>query len=265
MRKRKDAISLFELLGKEKLHPSGQVQTPPAAPAPPVRPVAPAVRVTARPAAVPSAPAPAGRPAQPVPLQPTVRMPPPLAMPGRLEPLMAVMGRQVQVSLTYGWAVAGGSALVVLLIVAFLLGRVSVGAAPVPKQADTLEKALAPGQEQPVEPPPKPPVAPPTTSDQWIPGKWYLVVQQTLGAHPDQDAQTIAAWLNAKGEPVRPVRTRDGKYYVMSLTPFDSDKSPEAVQFAQTMETVGKQYRADGGQYDFRNCWFYQEKAPPRE
>lgn len=252
MRKRKDAVALFELIGKEKLQRTDAGE---ATPSPETAPV-PVATVAPPPT---RAPVQMAVPADPPPARPAA-----VAFgeaPGRLEPLKAAMGRPLDLPLTVGWAVAGAAVVVVLLVLSFVLGRVTAGAddaVVVDEATAELEQAdqAAPKQATAATP------ATPAATAKRVSGKWYLVIQETsFSKQPARDAQVVADWLNSKGEPAQAVRTPDGKFYVMSTTAFDSSSGAEAQTFARSIEVLGKQYQSEGGQYDFRSPWFNQERA----
>lgn len=96
----------------------------------------------------------------------------------------------------------------------------------------------------------------------WQKGKSYLVIQSLAGEAPAdyQEAQRIAAFCNANGQPAAVARytnPRSGtkRYIVWSLTPFDAPTTRQAEQanrFALAIEALGKKYFAKHKTYDFR-------------
>ena len=278
MRKRKDAMALFELIGPDKVRPPDRAgspmavaeASPPPPTAAPAAPVAPAPRP-----AMPTAPRPAAPVHQSVvaamtqaagkPAPPQTASGSPVA--ARFEPLLAAMGRPVLVTLKLGHAIAVGAALVILLVVVFVLGRASVDTAPDSGPVDDQSMAATLGQTQapPVGTDEQAPARPAAALPKRIPGKYYLVIQTTSGANPEQDALEVARWLVSHGEPAQAVKI--GKQFcVISLTAFDSRESPEIDGYAKTIEMLGKQYRGEGGQYNLSQTvngvmkpWFYRE------
>ena len=96
-----------------------------------------------------------------------------------------------------------------------------------------------------------------------VKGKYYLVVQGMRGMTDELrgEADAIAAFLNARGEPVKVMTFRGppAQYIVVSLRGFDLPDSPEAKRYLRAIEEQGKLYRGQGGRYDFKqgdNGWF---------
>jgi len=275
VRKRKDAIALFELIGKDKIRTPGESPSPePAAATAVVAPrPAPAAPRPSMPVAAPAGPRPLAPAPAPAAARPAPQGPPSLVSAAtRLSaalaggrPAIAAMGKQLRFTLNVGWAVGIGASLVVLLVLAFVLGRASAGskapAAAGPQ--DDLAVALNASAEQPVQTADQ---APATPTARRVSGRYYLIIQTTLGANAEQDAQAIAGWLNGKGEPASVVRNKAGQYFVMSQTGFGSDSSPQAQEYAKSIEVLGKQYRDEGGQYNLSQSpggrfkpWFYSQ------
>jgi hypothetical protein len=153
------------------------------------------------------------------------------------------------------------------LVLVFVLGRASAGSkAPPAAPQDDLAAALDPSVDQPAQTANQTPPAPAAPTARRVSGRYYLIIQTTLGANAEQDAQAIAGWLNGKGEPASVVRNKAGQYFVMSQTGFGSDSSPQAQEYAKSIEVLGKQYRDEGGQYNLSQSpggrfkpWFYSQ------
>lgn len=172
-------------------------------------------------------------------------------LPRTREPIFSTAGGRMRVSLNYvsGGVAAGG--FVLLLLVAFLLGRSSASPGKSVEQpppgAPPLNPAVVRGIEQ----------GPSTGSPPArVKGKHYLIIQSMMG-NTDRhkaDAQKIVEFLHRNGEEAETRPTTSGSWVVLSFRPYDSPQSPEAIQFAQKIEELGKKYtsRAEGGQYDFR-------------
>ncbi len=158
-------------------------------------------------------------------------------------------------SLGYGTALAVGVVFLLLLGGAFWLGRATAG--------DGAEPALA-GTDLSERTPVSPDVAQPANAEQptavsdppRIKGKHYLIVQGLQGTSEKLKARAIAiaAFCNENGEPVTVGRYPGAKpqFVVWSLQGFDSTNSAEAINFARTIEKLGKLYMREHGGYDFR-------------
>jgi len=234
VRKRKNMMAFYEAFSKTKLK----------------RPDEP-VAVGTKPytVAAPTPTAAATPPAKPV--KPTVQ--PGWEVFG--EPIVSTAGKRLRLSLTQGHCITAGSALVVLLILSFILGRASVPkeAPPPEEQADAMLMIQAAPDTQTTQPP-KAQLPPPTTRTR-IPGKFYLVIQQALGSAQQQeaDSRAIVAWLREQDEPATVARfdNRAG-FFVWSLTGFDSPTGEDAIKYAQSIELLGRKYGSEGGKYKFK-------------
>ncbi|MGA2266077.1 MAG: hypothetical protein ABSH10_06560 [Phycisphaerae bacterium] len=252
---------------------------PPEAPKPP-KAVAPPPVLEPSPFDVPARPLPAAA-----------------ARPRKPERLIAKEGKWLKLALTPAHAVAAGVVLVVLIAIVFVLGRVAksssrhappaantpaVAKAPmVPAKPAAADKAVRAAVVERHESPLLPKTAEPAKETKEAPaaakaappaadgaaelkkGKYYLVVQGLRGMDSSHraDADAIAAFLNANGEPVT-VMTYKGtpqQYIVLSKRGFDSPDSPEAKKYLRAIEEQGKLYKNQGGKYDFNqgeSGWF---------
>jgi len=194
--------------------------------------------------------------AQPAPEAPPKRSAPvaPKPKPARPEPTWT-SPEPSGMGLGYGAALAIGILFLLLLGGAFWLGRATA--------AGSGEPALA-GTNRSEQTPVRPEVAQPAKAEQptaashppRIKGKHYLIVQglQGTGAEHLAEARAIQAFCNEMDEPVTVGKypgTRP-QYVVWSLEPFDSTDSPGAINFARTIEKLGKLYLSKHGKYDFR-------------
>jgi len=262
MAKRKGSLSLFEVIGRKPnstgpapapLTGPGMIATPVQTsragqtPPPQARPMAAALSQN-------TAGSSAGQPAVRPPAMPGQAAPPVARPTKRVEPPFERCGDQYRVSLNFtSWAIVGG-ALLVLLVAVFMVGRASVarpvafagapdgGSAPTGESGATdgnntgtpTDKAAAAGKRQV--------------------GKYYLVIEtMTLGDKQRQraDAEKIVDFLKAHDVPadLRSDRTQT-HVVVWSLTPFDSDKSEVANDFAEKIKKLGSQYHPQD--YHFR-------------
>ena len=195
-------------------------------------------------------------PAQPAPEAPPTRAAPvaPRPQPARPEPTWT-NPEPKGTSLGYGTALAVGILFLLLLGGAFWLGRATA--------AGSNEPALA-GTNLSEQTPVRPDAAEPAKAEQptavshppRIKGKHYLIVQgvQGMGDEDLADARAIEAFCNEMNEPVTVGKYPSAKpqFVVWSLKGFDSTNSPEAINFARTIEKLGKLYLSKHGKYDFR-------------
>ena len=276
MVKKKNAPALFELIHKGKVKPGEQLSVPdwmsggrkPLRVPPVQAPRAEAAPVSEGP---PASPRPGGVPGARV-------KPPRLA---RLrEKLLAAEGKRLRVTISPTQAVLAGVAAVLVIAAVFVLGLVakhSSRGAQAPQQAGR----QPPAQGRPLHAnvgaerretlaaktpePPAPPVNPGPRGGEPVlaKGKYYLVVQGLMGMTDEQraDAEAIAQFLNARGEPVAVMvfKGPPRQYVVVSLRGFDMPDSSEAKGYLQAIEEQGRLYHNQGGRYDFRQGekgWF---------
>jgi len=173
-------------------------------------------------------------------------------------PILAVADGRVTVSLNYVSCAVAGAAVLLVLVLAFVLGRAS---APGPKgRADTpaARANLVVGAR------------PPRTTPR-VPGKYYLVIQELGGltAALKEDGRAVADYCEAaRGDPATVVS--DGRQYVvLSGKAFDRPDSPEARVYAADIDALGKRYQTDtNSRYDFNQMdtrgrldpWFRKEQ-----
>jgi hypothetical protein len=280
--KKKDAPAFLELIQKGKAKPGALIAVPDwmtggkkPVKTPSVQPSAPA---EGSPQAVELPPAVAEAPPQAAtealePLPQPARPPAPPPRPSRArERILAAEGKRLRLSVTPGQAVMGGVAAVLLIVAVFVLGLLARRSSSSPKPPPvgragnpdvSLRATIGPerGELPPAGienraglPPGEPMLAK---------GKYYLVVQGMMGITERHraDAEAVAAYLNAKGEPVA-VTVFPGpprQYIVVSLRGFDRADSPDAQAYVKAIEEQGKLYRSQGGRYDFRQGergWF---------
>jgi len=167
------------------------------------------------------------------------------------EPVLVHEGNRMRLTLSHlNWALLG-LGLVVLLAVAFLVGRSSVtvqqnvaalpGApGPVPQGA-IAQSGTGGDQGQ----------APPAVASRRIAGKYYLVIQG--GLKDKEEGDRIAQFCYENGEPSTVSRySQSNQYFVLSMAPQDAPDSAAAVRHAQKIEELGKKYFQKHRTYDFR-------------
>ena len=231
MNKRRDALSLFEVIARSRDRSSDApvaVLTPPSA-----RVEKPRVPVPSQ--AKPLHASPAGQPA-------------PAASHAALSPW------RMKLSLGGGGCVAVFFGVLVLMMGAYMLGRVSIAGG-----VSAQQELPATAQESPAEQPKEEQAAPSAAKDA-LPaaltaGKYHLVIQTILGGNPAAKAQEIALFCGENDLPAVVRRLdKDNKYVVVSARPFEKiDQSdPAVIQHARQIEEVGKKYNKLHGDYDFR-------------
>lgn len=177
-------------------------------------------------------------------------------MPGPLpEPVVSTAGGRLRLSLNYVTALVAVVGMVLLLVLAFWVGRWSVHASAANATGPDAQTANLAG-EQTLTPPG--PVTPGR-----VPGKYYLVIQGLQGMTQQKydDAKAIVEWLKTQdiAADIGRYRGDPEQYIVWSLDKFDSSSSAEAKGFVETIEEFGQRYKAKGG-YDFKqrpgDPWF---------
>jgi hypothetical protein len=104
--------------------------------------------------------------------------------------------------------------------------------------------------------------APHASPAERIAGKYYLIIDRMQGiAQKDRaDAEAIITYLKEKGESAT-LNKLANRYLVWSLRPFDSPRSPEAMEFARSIERLGQQYRPPRG----RSKYTFSQHKPGGE
>lgn len=144
--------------------------------------------------------------------------------------------------------------LAIVLVVAFVLGRATVGSLTPAGDAPQATPAIDEVAAYDVGGSPQAPLAFPADEPR-VSGRYYLVIQGMRGmtAEHRQAADEIVAYLRGEGVPAE-VGTYSGKprqYVVWSLTGFDASDSPEALGYVGYIEELGQRYKARGGRYEF--------------
>ncbi len=278
--KRKDAVALFEAISKTKprsdvnmnvpawMQKNAEGQAPQAAPAdasaPASAPASTEPQATAEPATIAASAAPAAptAPAAEAKWRPTYSA----STPAPEGKMFSTEGGRLSLSLDYRKAgfVAAGAA--VLLIVVFVLGRVSNshpapaaatdGNAP-PMKPDVVQPGARPGTARTVARDVAAPGA--GTAAVAIPagprvkGKYYIVIQGMSGKTDalKEEAFKIADFCTKHNLPADVAEMGSKAFIVWSMQPFDSAQDPQAKKYAEEIEKVGKLYKAAGGKYDF--------------
>ncbi len=166
-------------------------------------------------------------------------------------PAVSTEGGRLRLSLDYISCTAIAVGFIVLLVVAFWIGRTTAPEGPAEQagmKAPYNPGVAVSGKEK------KTTKTPPGAER--IKGKYYLVIQGMMGDNDEleKEAHKIVKYCRRNGEPASVVRYTDprtGKkqLLVWSKTPFDSPNSTTAQQHAKTIEEMGKRYDGD---YDFR-------------
>lgn len=239
MAKRKDSVALYEVIGKSRQARAEAGLTIPAWMG--------RHRSDALP--VPAVPAVSDEDRLPVTLPPPVAK---TAAATLTEPPVSISQGRLRLSLTYVICVAAGAALVLLLVAMFLLGRAS---APSPRAEKAEAGAAAEASAGAI---PGGTKAPPPARSGIVreKGKYYLVVQGMGGKSSEllTDARAIERFCRSKGEPVD-VNEYTGsprQYMVLSGQGFESSDSQEAANYVAAIEALGKNYKAQGGKYEFK-------------
>jgi hypothetical protein len=182
-------------------------------------------------------------------------------MPGPLpEPVVSTAGGRLRLSLNYVTALVAVVGMVLLLVLAFWVGRWSVHASAANATGPDAQTAGLTGEQTPTPPGPATPGR--------VPGKHYLVIQglQGMTQQKRDDAETIVKWLKKEGIAADIGRYRGDpeQYIVWSLNKFDSPSSAEAEGFVDTIEELGRRYKNGGGRYDFKqrpgDPWFIRHQ-----
>jgi hypothetical protein len=236
MTKRKDAIALFDLISKGKSERPAGLSVPSwfsKRPAPPPAPDA-------------------GQPDSAEP--PPMPEPSPFSPTAPYEPMLSVADNRVKISMNYatgGVVVAG---LVVSLLFVFFLGRYSVRTSgPAPATSDA-----AGGRDTSYHPGADPNAA--LNPGERVKGKYYLIIDRMKGMTDDdkQDAVAIADYCQKCNYPCNVVKYGTQCYAVLSLKPFDSPGSREAMDYAKAIEDLGKKYKPPQGRSKYN---FSQERS----
>jgi len=238
--KRKNATALFEVIAKSKQKPADIAMRVPDKSPRPEEGAAPAPERTEPPAAPPAAPRP--EPSRPRPA-PTPR--PAVA----LESVLSTTGGRLRLSLNYVSASVAGAAVVLLLVLAFTVGRSAREQGPQQQEQAGLP---SPGAAQPHDKAASQIVAPPAKPAR-VEGKYYLVIESLQG-NADRhktEAFRIADFCTQMGEPAD-VQLWRSQYIVWSLTPFNSPSDSAAMKHADTVEKLGDNYFRKYRTYKFK-------------
>jgi hypothetical protein len=210
---------------------------------------------------------PAPPPQAAAPSQPVAPPPPPVRRVWG-EPVLSLAGGRVRISLNQVSAAVAVGGLLVLLALAFVIGRATArpaGTAPQmpggvqPAGEDTTGRVVpvpGPGRQ-----PPGPPLAGGATRQK---GLCYLVIQSDAATRDDAD--DILRFLRDQRIATTVDRARDGKWTVRDLQGFADAKSQEADAYRARIEQLGREYerlaRSQGRQrlYRFNGCFFNLEQ-----
>ena len=253
-RKKKDSLGLFEVIGKARAESNKvEVRLPGWMDKRPIKLGQPAEPEGAEPPAEPVEPT-SAKPAQ------VVRTPVAAA-----EPIITTGDGRLRVSLNYVSCGVALIAVLLLLVVAFCLGRASAPsgdgpavASPAAGQGRKGEAGTPPGRDDRL----------PTRKS----GMHYLVIQPMngLAAADLADAHKIVKYCSEAGLKASVGKFPSGKpvrYVVWSLEGFESPDSQAASEYAADVDGVGKRYKQAFKTYDFSqfdgsgklNPWFEQQ------
>ena len=255
-RKKKDSLGLFEVIGKTRAESSKpEVRLPGWIGKRPIKLDAPAASEEAEPQA---------HPPEPTSAHPVQVVEAPGVAP---EPIISTADGRLRVSLNYVSCGVASVALVVLLVVAFFLGRATAPSGGGPAVS------VPAGQEQTVR---TGNVRTPAGGGQPLPkrisGMYYLVIQRMNGLTDRDmaDAQKIVKQCSRSDIKASVGKFPSGKpvqYVVWSLEGFASRDSQGTSEYVGHVHEAGKTYKRDFGKYDFSqldgsgnfNPWFVQQ------
>jgi len=160
---------------------------------------------------------------------------------------------RLRFSLSYPASTAAVVVLVLLVVGAFLLGRMSAPGGEAVRTA-SFEPPYNPDVLQGSAEKPAPP--------QREEGKYYLVIERLQGdsAEDREEARRIVRFLAERGEPATVQTFRAGGktfYGVWSLRPFGSSDSEAAIQYAERTERLGEEY------FDKYKTYRFQQRRRP--
>ena len=187
--------------------------------------------------------------------------------------LVSISGSRLRLSLSYMSCTVAVGGMVVLLSLAFWLGRASAryirqapasdagpsvkvpppqgpGAAVQPKVVEAKRpapEAARVAAPEVVRPAPEAKrVESPAAEDRpvnRVPGKWYMVIQDLQGAGPQHEAEAarIVGFLKESNEPAE-VKELGGRVIVWSLKAFDGTDGQDVQDYAKRIEELGKRY-----------------------
>jgi hypothetical protein len=171
---------------------------------------------------------------------------------GAAEPLIRTEGGRLRVSLNYVSCSVALGAGVLLLVLAFVLGRASISPERSPMSGETVAAGMGAETEQPAGDDASEQAAGAVASRR-IAGRQYLVIESMGGltAELRNQADEIARYCTDVGHPAT-VAQSSTEYLVWSLEGFDSADSEEARGYAAQIHELGKRYRAlPGAKHDF--------------
>lgn len=175
-------------------------------------------------------------------------------------PLIKASGGRVTLSLNQVSAAVVVIALLVIVAGAYMLGRQARPQAPGSLAPAATQPAnpnvLMPTPRRAVQTPPSTQPAEaglaPTPDDAAREKRLeYLVIQSFI--KNAEDAQDIKRFLHRKGVACTLNHGAAGALIVKSMQGFASRNSPEAKQYVEWMQQLGREYRKEGGQYDFHH------------
>lgn len=162
--------------------------------------------------------------------------------------IVSTDGGKLRLSLDYTSCSVLAGVLLLLLAIAFVLGRATAGGETGPETAGPAaggETPAAMGGEI-------------ATMQPRVTGKYYLVIQGMQGETQAirTEADKIVTYLgeNNIAAEVRLWPGNPRQFIVWSLDPYDIHDSPEARQYVENIEALGQRYLAGGGNYGFKQA-----------
>lgn len=179
--------------------------------------------------------------------------------------LLAIRDWRVTVSLNFVTCAVIGLALLTLLLSMLVIGwKWGASSASGPSEVPPYKPGVL-GNKDPGNIPTR------LAAPQRVNGKYYMLIQG-MGGITDEyyaEAKMIVDFCNRADLPadIGQMRTPE-QYIVWSLTGFDSPDTPEAQEYAQRIKALGKDYKTEGGTYEFRQSdpvgkwpWFHQYRS----
>jgi hypothetical protein len=231
MSKRKDAIALFDLISKGKTEHAPGMSVP--------------GWFTKRPAPAEGpegAEGTEGAPAPPASGPPPIPQSPVFSAETPAEPMFSTAPNQIRITLNYATCAIAGLGIVLLLGIFFWLGRLSARpSAPVAAGPEATPAPNVSGAAGGTSDPNVTAFLPVARAS----GKYYLIIDRMTGKTEDDraDAVAIYQYCQKSGQPCMALMYGTQSYAVLSLKPFDSASSREALDFAKSIEDLGKKYR----------------------
>ncbi len=185
------------------------------------------------------------------------------AAPEPSDAIVSTDGGKLRLCLDYTSCSVLAGVLILLLAITFVLGRATVGNSGGPDKADQSAGktgGVTGGGIANIQP--------------RVVGKYYMVIQALPGDSTEYrtDAAAIVKYLANDGIYAEVMTVGSGseaRVIVWSLDAYDIGDSPQARQYVENIEALGRRYLAGGGKYNFSqkegNAWWIQHRVsdPP--